>query len=699
MKTVIILILSAFCINSVLGQGDVPFEKQYFKDNKSEFKEALDHYERGLGNYTGEGTKTGYPNTEEALKEFKIAYDFNPNSSQLNLMMGICYLYSNHKYNSLQYLEKAKKLNPQVDPEIDFLIGNAFQIQYKFDEAIANYEYFRKTLDQKSAADKIFEVNKKIEECKNGKKLVENPERVWIDNLGKNINSAHAEYAPLIATDESSIFFTARRPDTEGGGKDPTDNEYFEDIYRAEFVNGAWTLSKNIGKEVNGSSHDATAGLSPDGNTLFIYDGASGLGDIFITHYIDGKWTKREDLGKTVNDKKAHESSASISFDGKTLYFVSDREGGIGGHDIYFSVWDEVKQKWGEAQNIGPVINTKYDETGVFIHPDGKTMYFSSKGHTSMGGYDIFYSTFENGVWTTPVNIGYPVNSPDDDVHFVVSASGRTGYYASFQEEGLGEKDIYKVTFLGPEKEPLLNTEDNLIASIAKPVQEKVIEPKVEVSRNDLAILKGIIRDEKTQQPISATVEIIDNGTGELVSTFQSDGSGKYLVSLPAGKNYGIAVKADSYLFHSENFNIPLASGYREYIKNIDLKKVEVGKIIVLRNIFYDLDKATLRPESKSELERLIKLMNENPTLKIELGGHTDSRGSATYNQQLSEKRAMSVVNYLIDHGISKDRLKFAGYGETQLIVPDAEINKLTGDAREEAHQQNRRTEFKILEI
>lgn len=699
MKALKLLVLGLLCSTFVFGQGDVPFEKQYFKDNKSEFKEALKHYEDGLGYYTGEGTRTGYPNTDEALDEFKIAYKFNPNSADLNLKMGVCYLYSNHKYNSLEYLEKAKKLNPSVDPEIGFLIGQALQIQYKFDRAIAEYELFRKSLNQSQDADKIFQVNKKVEECKNGKKLMEEPIRVWIDNLGGSINNEHAEYAPLIATDESSIFFTGRRPDTEGGGKDPSDNEYFEDIYRAEFIDGEWTMAKNIGKDVNGPSHDATAGLSPDGNTLFIYDGAEGYGDIFITHYKDGKWTKREDLGKTVNDKKAHESSASISFDGKTLYFVSDREGGIGEHDIYFCQWDEVKEKWGEAQNIGPVINTKYDETGVFIHPDGKTMYFSSKGHTSMGGYDIFYSTFENGVWTTPINIGYPVNSPDDDVHFVVSASGRTGYFASFHEDGYGEKDIFKVTFLGAEKEPLLNTEDNLIASIAKPVQEKVIEPKVEVSRNDLAILKGVISDEKTKKSLVATVEIVDNETGGIISTIQTDNTGKYLVSLPAGKNYGIAVKAESYLFHSENINIPLASGYREYIKNIELKKVEVGKVIVLRNIFYDLNKATLRPESKTELERLIKLMNQNPTLKIELGGHTDSRGSATYNQQLSEQRAISVVNYLVDHGISKDRLKYAGYGETQLIYSDAEINKLTGDAREELHQQNRRTEFKILEI
>ena len=245
---------------------------------------------------------------------------------------------------------------------------------------------------------------------------------------------------------------------------------------------------------------------------------------------------------------------------------------------------------------------------------------------------------------------------------------------------------------------PLLNNEDNLIASVAKPVKERVVVPKVEVRRSDVAVLKGITRDEKTKSPVGSIVEIVDNETNEVVTEVKTSGeTGKYLVTLPAGKNYGMAVKSDGYLFHSENFKLPKASGYREYKKDIDLKKVEVGKSIVLRNIFFDLDKATLRPESKAELERLIKLMNENPTLRIEISGHTDTRGDDNYNQKLSERRSESVVNYLVDHGIGGNRLEFAGYGEKNLIVTDAEIYKLPKHLREEAHQQNRRTEFKIL--
>ncbi|MBK6526251.1 MAG: OmpA family protein [Crocinitomicaceae bacterium] len=218
---------------------------------------------------------------------------------------------------------------------------------------------------------------------------------------------------------------------------------------------------------------------------------------------------------------------------------------------------------------------------------------------------------------------------------------------------------------------------------------------------SNMAILTGIIRDEKTKQPLKAQIVLIDNEANKVIAEFTSDAvSGKYLVSLPGGKNYGIAVRKDGYLFHSENFVIPNESGFRQYNKDADLKKVEVGQTIVLRNIFFDLDKYTLRPESVNELERLIKLLNENPTMKIEISGHTDTRGSAEHNQELSQNRAKAVVDYLIAHGIDASRLTYAGYGETKTLISDEAIAKMTSSGdKEEAHQQNRRTEFKILSM
>ncbi len=698
MKKLTLLVLAGMFMAPIWSQTDTPFDKKLFKDKKDEFKVAMDFYEEG--NDLFEGKKTfGIPQYTQAIKPYEEAYGFNPNSSELNFKLGLCYINSFHKYNSLEYFKKAYKLNTNVHPDIHYYLGKAYHIQYKFDQAIDEYEKYRKTLNIKDHAFEIEDATKKIEECKTGKKMYANPVRVWIDNLGFAVNSEHPEYAPLIATDESLIFFTSRREDTQGGGKAQDDEEYFEDVYIAEFKDGIWQDATNMGELINSKSHDATAGLSPDGKTLYIYRGDVGSGDIFVSKFKDGEWTKTKQLGKNINDKNAHETSACLSYDGKTLYFVSDREGGFGDHDIYKSQWDEDKERWGEAENLGPKINTKYDEAGAFIHPDGKTIYFASRGHATMGGFDIFSSKMqEDGSWSTPENVGYPVCTPDDDVHFVVSANGRTGYYASFQSDGLGEKDLYKVTFLGPEKEPLLNNEDNLIASIAAPITEKVVVPKVEVSRSDVAVLKGRVLDAKTLKPLASKIEIMDNETNTLVSEITTDAAtGKYLVTLPSGKNYGMAVKAEGYLFHSENFLLPEASGYREYKKDVLMKKVSGGEKIVLRNIFYDLNKATLRPESKTELERLIQLMNDNPTLKIELSGHTDSRGDAAYNMKLSKDRAASVVKYLVEHGIPASRLESAGYGETQLIHTDAEIYKLPTVKREELHQENRRTEFKIL--
>ncbi len=682
LKTIIIGAIMGAFVSSGFAQN-VEFEKDNFKDRKQEFKEAMKEIKAG-----DEYWEEGPWRYVLAIPHYEKAYKFNPNSAMLNFKLGNCYLNSVSKYKAQEYFLKAYKLNPTVHRTIHFCIAQGYHLNYEWDKAVYEFELYRKTLSQKDDIDEIFLVNKKIEECKTGKRLMQKPERVWIDNLGPEVNSKYAEYSPLITADESVIMFTARRDNTVGEGIDEGDSKYFEDIYLATKKDGKWEASKNIGKPINSENHDATAGLSPDGQTLYIFYGRKKGGDIYVSKLENGIWTKPEALGKNINTDY-HESTACLSYDGKQLYFVTDKPGGFGGRDVYISTWDEEKEKWGPGENIGPAINTKYDEAGVFIHPDGQTMYFASKGHETMGGYDIFYTKFKEGKWTKPINIGYPINTPDDDVHFVVSASGRHGYYSSFRKDGVGEKDLYLVTFLGPEKQPLMNNEDNLMASLAQPVKEKAMEPKVEVRASRLAILKGMIRNAKTLEPIEAKIELIDNDKNALVSGFKSDAkSGKYLVSLPAGKNYGIAVKADGYLFHSENFNIPDSAGYREYEKNIDLKQIEVGNTIVLRNIFFDTDKYSLRKASTNELERLTKLLKDNPTIRIEISGHTDSQGSDEHNETLSHNRAKTVVEYLTKNGIAGGRLEYKGYGEKQPIAS----NKTA-----EGRQENRRTEFKIL--
>lgn len=671
---------------------DVPFDKALFKERKDEFKAAVDNIEVGDANFNAFP-----PNYQNAVSYYLQANSFNPNSADLNYKIGMCYL-NFDKYQMKMYFEKAYQLKPTVSADILYYLGWCYHLDGNWTKAIEYYNMFAGKATSPELAGLKTDAFKKIQECKNGQLLEGKKARVWIDNVGKEINTKFPDYAPVISTDEAVMIFTTRRPDTEEmapfGG-------YFEDLYISRRVNGEWTNAVPIGKPVNvKGQHDATIGLSPDGHTLYVYNDDRGNGDIYESTDEDGSWSQPKLMEKTINTD-GHEPDASLTFDGKRLYFTSDKPGGQGGHDIYYSDWSDEKQKWGEAVNVGATLNTPYDERSVFIHPDGETMYFASKGHNTMGGFDLFYSKLVDGKWTTPVNLGPPLNTPDDDVQLVVAGNGRYGYCSSYRQGGFGEKDIYVITFLGPEKPPVLSNEDNLIASIAKPIKVKITEPELVSEGSNMAILTGIIRDEKTKQPLKAQIVLIDNEANKVIAEFTSDGvSGKYLVSLPGGKNYGIAVRKDGYLFHSENFVIPDESGFRQYNKDADLKKVEVGQTIVLRNIFFDLDKYTLRPESVNELERLIKLLNENPTMKIEISGHTDTRGSAEHNQELSQNRASAVVDYLIAHGIDKSRLTFAGYGETKPLITDEAIAKMKSSSeREEAHQQNRRTEFKILSM
>jgi outer membrane protein OmpA-like peptidoglycan-associated protein/tetratricopeptide (TPR) repeat protein len=685
-KYIFTLLLGCFIMALSVQAQNIQFYKSNFPDKPKEFKEAKanlaqgnKYYEMGSGMYV------------TALDYFLKAQSFNPNNADLNYKIGKCYLSSIQKAKSVQYLEKAIALDPTVGSsgkiasDIKYLLAQAYHSNLDFEKAIQYYGEYKQTLSPDGIETLGADIDKSVDECNVGKELVKKPTRVFIDNLGTTVNSIYPEYSPLITADESTIFFTSRRNNTTGGKRDPNDLLYYEDIYVSEKVNGVWSAPQNPPKPLNGKKHDATVGLSPDGQTLLVYKGTNG-GDIYESKLKGDKWTKPGKLSKAINTPY-HESSATFSPDGRKLYFVSDREGGYGGKDVWMSQKTK-KGKWGDPVNLGATINSKYDEEGIFMHPNGKTLYFSSMGHNTMGGYDIFKSTFTNGLWSTPENLGYPINSADDDVFFSISASGLHGYYSSVKGEGLGGQDLYMITFIGEEKPVINNTEDNLLASLAAPVSETVIEPTIEILDNQLTLLKGIVMDEITLAPLGAVLEIADNDKNEVIASFESNSkTGKYLITLPSGKNYGLAVKAEGYLFHSENFNIPPTTSYREVEKNIKMKKVEVGSVIVLNNIFFDFNKSTLRPDSYPELERLLKLLNDLPTLKIEISGHTDNIGTAVYNKKLSEARAKSVVDYLIGKGIKSDRLTFVGYGFDKPIA--------TNDT-EEGRQMNRRTEFKV---
>ncbi|MDU0369217.1 OmpA family protein [Hymenobacter endophyticus] len=670
-----LLLLSAPA--TMLAQS-VEFSKDRFGNDKEGLKAALKEIKLG-----DEAYDLDPPRYEQALPHYLAAQKFNPNNAQLNFKIGESYLHSGFKPRALEYLQKAYQLNPDVDPRIHYALGRGLHLNGKWDEAIAEYKRATPATGTKNSAGFTQDIQKKIRECENGRKLAAKPNRVFIDNAGPGVNSPYPEYGPVITADESVILFTSRRPGSTGDQKDPETGGFMEDIYTStRTTKGSWVDARNLGEGVNTEGHDATVGLSPDGQRLLVYMEDNG-GDLHEANLRGAEWRKPQKLGSRINTR-SHESSAAYTPDGRSLYFVTDKEGGLGQRDIYKI---EMEGR-GQAVNLGSVINTQYGEEGVFLHPDGKTMYFSSEGHNSMGGYDIFKSVFENGKWSTPENLGWPINTPDDDVFFVISASGRHGYYSSFRDDGLGSKDIYQITFLGPEKPPVLSQEDQLLASRAQPVKETLLAPPVAIVAAQVTILKGIVTDEASKQPIEATIDVIDNSLNQTIASFQSNGqSGRYLVSLPSGVNYGIVVRKDGYLFHSENFDLPAKAAYSEVVKDIALKKLDVGVKVVLNNIFFDFDKATLRKESTNELERLQKLLVETPALRLEISGHTDNVGKAEYNKDLSQRRAKAVVDYLVAKGIDKGRLTFAGYGDTQPVASNA---SKTG------RQLNRRTEFKV---
>ena len=676
----IIILLIITCFKSFAQ--DVEFSKDNFRDKKDELKLAKNEIE--LGDEIMEKEAVFYKN---AIPHYLIAYKLNPNNALLNFKLGKCYYHSSFRSKCTSFFEKAYQLNPEVDPEILYYLGMGYHLDMQFDKAIQSFNAMITLFKGKDKTGIVDEMKKYIRQCEYAKVMVKNPVRVKIDNVGGDINSQYPDYSPVIMADESEMIFTSRRPETTGGGLDPFMNEPFEDMYVAVRMNNKWGKARNMGTTVNTEGHDSNCGLSADGQKFLIYKDVNH-GDVFESVLTGTTWSTPEKLNKNINTD-AHESSSSYTPDGNTIYFVSDKEGGLGGRDIYTST-KSLKGKWGEAVNLGSIINTPEDEEGIFVHPDGKTIYFSSKGHQTMGGYDVFKSVYNDSLktWSKPENIGYPINTTDEDVFFSVSASGKHAYYSSVRSDGFGDKDIFRITFFGPVKSVILNTEDNLIASHNEPVKEKVKLSRIEIKEAQLTLLKGFILDDKTNKPLDATIEIIDNERNEVIASFTSNSeTGRYLVSMPAGKNYGISVKKENYLFHSENFDLALTSEYQEVKKDIKLKNIAVGQSIVLKNIFFDFNKSTLRKESENEIAQLTKLLIDIPTMKIEISGHTDSYGSDVYNKNLSHQRAKAVYDRLLQNGIKADRLTFMGYGEEKPI----DTNET-----DEGRQMNRRTEFKV---
>ncbi len=684
-KLISALYLVVFFSYNIEAQERISIKKNEYFTTEDGFKVAWNNVKKGNFQFY-QHRPASY---RKAIPFYKNALTYNAENAELNLLIAICYLRSDPKSMALAHVQKAFDLKENVDAKILFFLGRALHHNAEFASAIDKYNAYKESLTIKKLDEQSPIINKYIAECESGIKIKKKTARVIIDNLGPNINSEFDDYASILSADGSSIVFTSRRG-IKGDRINMIDNKYFEDIYTSTNVNGIWEEAVNIGKPVNSDGNDAVVGLSEDGQKLIFYRGRERGGDLYSATLKDNRWRNIHDLTHKLNKKKSQESAICFNADGTTAYIVSNvDQDSYGGQDIYYTMLDEAGKKWSKPVNLGEVINSEYDEASVYITPDEKTIYFSSKGHNSIGGYDIFVSEYKYDSWTKPRNFGMPVNSPDDELFMSVLTNERDAYYAAVRKEGHGGFDIYQATLLGPEKPPQLSNEDELIASIAIPIQESFIEESMQIQYTRMTIVKGNVTDYNTGKPLGSTIELVDNKTGKLIKKASSnENTGAYLISLPSGKDYGFSVNADGYMFQSENFVVPEAQDYKEIFKNIQLQPMTPGSKIILHNTFYESGKSTLRPESFSELNRLAKMFTKYPSLVLEISGHTDSRGSRTVNQRLSLARSKSVVNYLKGQGVNSANLKAVGYNFKYPVA---------SNKTKEGRQENRRVEAKIL--
>jgi len=501
-RNVILLLLIILTVSSAFSQG------------KLSSKEGNSLVEKAEYYYYDDDAK----NIPKALKIFERLSINKPEDPYYNLMVGICYSYfKNKKEAALAKLLAVKASNPEFN-EVDFYLGRAYAVNGRFDEAVSSYTGYLRT-EGVSEEQKIL-ARQNIIYCVNAQVYMEDTMEVEIVNIGAPINTDYSEYVPVITPDESMIIFTYRGSMSKGGllsptGKPDNDGHYNEDIMVAYKFGDEWLDPESIAENINTVGHDASIAISTDGQRLFIYKQTKkGGGDIFSSDLKGEEWSKPKKLMGGVNSP-AWEGSATLTSDGRMLYFSSSREGGYGGRDIYSAVL-QADKTWGEINNLGSVINTPFDDDAPFIHPDKRTLYYSSKGHNSMGGYDIFYSYLTNEGWDEPENVGYPVNTIDDDRYYVLSADAKTGYYSTAGRSENGTHDIYTVSPGHFGKRPIL------------------------------ALVVGVVQADGVLA--EADITVTNESTGELEGEFKSNSSsGKYMLALTPGNKYKIAIEVEGY--------------------------------------------------------------------------------------------------------------------------------------------------------
>ncbi|OAQ39594.1 hypothetical protein A5893_08350 [Pedobacter psychrophilus] len=614
-------------------------QTQYSSNNRSAIKSyEKARYQLDLNNF------------KEAEDELKIAIKQDEKFIEAYLLLADVYRVTFDNLNAKAAYKNAFAINPNFAPDRYFYYAESQLKTGDYQEAKQNYQLFKDKAHP--ASDKMALADKYIEDCVFALKAIKNPVNFKPENLGPGVNTKEEEYFAALTADESTLIFTRQINRNE-------------DFYRSFKTDTGYTTAKYLSDNINTPNYNEGAQcISPDGQYLF-FTGCNrpdGFGrcDIYISQKEGTNWSKPLNLGFPINTK-GWESQPSLSADGHTLYFVSDRRGGLGSYDIWKSVL-QADGKWGVPDNLGSTINTPFDEQSPFIHPDNKTLYFSSNGWPGLGNKDIFISRLDtSGNWGKPLNLGYPINTYGEENGLTINASGTKAFFSSNNFNGFGGFDIY--SFDLPQN----------------------LRPEA------VNYVKGIVFDAETKQKLSATIEIIDLKKSESIYASMSDViDGTFLATLPGNKEYSINVARDGYLFYSENFSIKKNTVGKPILLEVPLQKIAVGKKVVLKNIFFDTNKFDLKPESKTELEKMIDFLIENPKVSIELSGYTDNVGDDAYNLELSKNRAKAVFNYLVNNKIAANRLSFKGYGKT---------NPMSTNSTEEGRANNRRTEFLITKV
>lgn len=642
-------------------------------------KKAIELFEEATKSGSTRDLKTGAMTYQNGLDLLNKALEKDPNFWEAHLLMAEFYEYSNKSKEAISHYEEALKINPNhsATGSTFFFLASCQQAIGDFENSLKNYDIY---INHRNANPEL--VNKAMQlrqSCAFAVEAMKKPNNFNPINIGPGINTSAPEYYPTITIDGRTILFT-RELGKSGNVRGQ------EDFFVSHLSDhNIWATATAMPSNINTTMNEGAPTLGPDGRTLIFVacsdqsgdtyygENRNGKGscDLFITKKLGKNWTNPENLKGYINTP-IWESQPSLSADGKTLYFIRrvNKRGEQPNSDIFVAKLMADGMTWGMPEKLPSNINTPMPEESVTIHPDGKTLYFASRGHVGMGGLDLYVTRLKpDGSWTNPENLGYPINTKDDENSLMVSPDGEIGFFASNRNGGFGDLDIYY--FEMPE---------NL-----RPTKTLYFE--------------GLVFDATNKKPISGKFQLIDLKSGKEVIISEADKvTGEFMVSLPVNNEYALNVSYPGYNFFSQNFNMTNPDNLEAIHMDVPMVPMTSDIPTVLENVFFDLGKATLRPESFVELNKLKDFLTNNPTLKIELGGHTDTRGDATENMTLSNNRAKAVYDYLVTQGIAMERLAYKGYGETVNKISDEEIAKLATDKEKEAaHQKNRRTEYKII--